>query len=116
MQRIRSFYRGLTPEAEQFFDPPASDAQFAAAMGTVGLGVSPLRMLFTGASMVAAINSMLGGVVLALLAARVGHLGDAAALLLGVLVAAVLFGLHLVYQQQRSAKAGLHLQGKAPSP
>jgi len=61
MQRIRGYYRGLVPEAEQFFDPPQADVQYQAAMATVGLRASPLRVLFTGASVVAAINSMVGG-------------------------------------------------------
>jgi hypothetical protein len=76
MQRIRGYYRGLVPEASQFFDPPETDAQFQAALGTVGLQSSPGQRLFTGASLVAAINSILGGAGLAVLAARVADLGD----------------------------------------
>ena len=102
MQRIRRYYRGLVPEAEEFFEISGANAPLAAAMGTIGLSAGPLRMLFTGASMVAAINSILGGAGLALLAVRLGHLGDAAALAIGVAVAVIWFGLHLVYQQQRS--------------
>jgi uncharacterized membrane protein YciS (DUF1049 family) len=107
MQRIRGYYRGLVPEAEQFFDPPEADVQYQAAMATVGLRASPLRMLFTGASVVAAINSIVGGAGLGLLAARLGHLRDAAALVVGVAVALVLFGVHVLYQQRRSAHIGL---------
>jgi hypothetical protein len=79
MQRIRRYYAGLVPEAEQFFNPTETEAQLAAAMATVGLRASPLRLLFTGASVVAAINSMLGGAGLALLAAQLGHVGMAGA-------------------------------------
>jgi hypothetical protein len=61
MQRIRGYYGGLVPEASQFFDPPEADAQFQAALGTVGLQNSPMQRLFTGASLVAAINSILAG-------------------------------------------------------
>jgi hypothetical protein len=104
MQRIRGYYRGLVPEASQFFDPPETDAQFQAAMGTVGLRSSPAQRLFTGASLVAAINSILGGAGLAVLAAQVADLGDGAALAVGAAVALVLFGLHLLYQQRRSAQ------------
>jgi hypothetical protein len=107
MQRIRGYYRGLVPEAEQFFDPPEGDVQYQAAMATVGLRAWPLRMLFTGASVVAAINSIVGGVGLGLLAARLGHLGDAVALVVGVAVALVLFGVHVLYQQRRSVHVGL---------
>lgn len=103
MQRIRSYYRGLVPEASQFFDPPDTDAQFQAAVGTMGLQSSPGQRLFTGASLVAAINSILGGAGLAVLAARVADLGDGAALAVGASVALVLFVWHLLYQQRRSA-------------
>jgi hypothetical protein len=58
------------PEASRFFDPPEADALYQAALGTVELRVAPLQMLFTGASVVAAINSILGGAGLGLLAAR----------------------------------------------
>jgi hypothetical protein len=106
MQRIRGYYRGLVPEASQFFDPPEADAQFQAALGTVGLQSSPGQRLFTGASLVAAINSILGGAGLAVLAARVADLGDGAALAVGAAVALVLFVLHLLYQQRHSAHVG----------
>ena len=107
MQRIRSYYRGLVPEASQFFDPPEADAQFQAALGTVGLQNSPMQRLFTGASLVAAINSILGGAGLAVLAARVTNLGEGAALAVGTAAALVLFVLHLLYQQRRGAHVGL---------
>ena len=53
--------------------------------------------------MIAAINSMVGGVGLALLAAKVASLTTGAALAVGSTAAVVLFGLHLLYQQQRAA-------------
>jgi hypothetical protein len=65
--------------------------------------------LFTGASLVAAINSILGGDGLAVLAARVAALEDGAALTVGAVLALVLFVLHLLYQQRpcrASALAG----------
>jgi hypothetical protein len=107
MQRIRGYYRGLVPEASQFFDPPEADAQFDAAMATVGLRTSPVQLLFTGASLVAAINSILGGAGLAVLAAQAADLGDAAAVAVGAAVALLLFALHVLYQQRRSGQLGL---------
>ena len=109
MQRIRRYYGGLVPEAEQFFDPAETDAQMAAAMATVGMRPPLLQLLFTGASVVAAINSMLGGVGLALLVARLWHGADAAALLIGVAVALLVFGLHLWHQQRRTLELRLRL-------
>ena len=102
MQRIRGYYRTLLPEADQFFGQASEDVQFSAAMATVGLRARPAGMLFTGASVIAAINSIVGGVGVALLAAKVGHLAANAALPVGIAAAVVLFGLHLLYQQQQA--------------
>jgi hypothetical protein len=102
MQPIRGYYRSLVPEADQLFGPAAEDARFSAAMATVGLRGRPAGLLFTGASVAAAINSVVGGVGVALLAAKVGSLATGAALAVGSAAAVVLFGLHLLYQQQRA--------------
>jgi hypothetical protein len=69
-------------------------------MATVGLRPAPVQMLFTGASVVAAINSVVGGTGVALLVGRFGHADDAVAAAVGVVVAAVAFVLHLLYQQR----------------
>ena len=70
---------GRGPRGGEFFDPPEADVLYQAAVETIGLRASPGQALFTGASVVAAINSILGGAGLALLAERLGHLGDGAA-------------------------------------
>jgi hypothetical protein len=62
----------------------------------------PAGMLFTGASVIAAINSMVGGVGVALLA-------------VGIAAAVVLSGLHLLYQQQRAAFLVLRPPAQASS-
>ena len=103
MRSIRGYYRGLVPEAGEFFDPPEANVLYQAAVETIGLRASPGQALFTGASVVAAINSILGGAGLALLAGRLGHLGDGAALTVGGAAAVLVFGLHLGYHQQRVA-------------
>jgi hypothetical protein len=101
MQRIRGYYRTLVPEADQFFGQAAEDERSSAAMATVGLRARPAGLLFTGASVIAAINSIVGGIGVGLLAAKVGTLAASAALPVGIAAAVVLFGLHLLYQQQR---------------
>jgi hypothetical protein len=68
MQGIRGCYRILVPEADQFFGQAAEDKRFSAAMATMGLRSRPAGMLFTGASVIAAVNSIVGGVGAALLA------------------------------------------------
>jgi hypothetical protein len=115
MQRIRSYYRTLMPEADQFFGPAAEEERFSAALATVGLSARPAGMLYTGASVIAAINSVIGGAGLALLVAKVGSLATGAALAVGIAAAVVLFGLHLLYQQQRAASLVLRLPTEAAS-
>jgi hypothetical protein len=115
MQRIRGFYCTLVPEAEQFFGPAEEDERFTAAVATVGLRAWPAGMLFTGASVIAAINSIVGGVGSALLTATVGNLGAGADMTVGVVVAVVLFGLHLLYQQRQAGYLVLPPQASSTS-
>jgi hypothetical protein len=72
-------------------------------MATSGNRASPVEMLFTAASMIAAVNSILGGAGLALLAGKLAPLGSATALTIGVVGAVILFGLHLLYGYRRAA-------------
>jgi hypothetical protein len=103
MQRIRGYYRTLVPEADQFFGQAAEEERSSAAMATVGLRSRPAGMLFTGASVIAAVNSIVGGVGVALLAAKVASVATGAALAVGITAAMVLFGLHLLYQQRAAS-------------
>jgi len=103
IQRIRGYYRTLVPEAQQFFDPPGTDDALAVAMATSGNRASPVEMLFTAASMIAAVNSILGGAGLALLAGTLTPLGSATVLAIGAVGAVILFGLHLLYGYRRAA-------------
>jgi hypothetical protein len=64
---------------------------------------------------VAAINSIVGGIGVALLAAKAASLATGAALAVGIATAAVLFGLHLLYQQQRAAPLVLQPPAEAAS-
>jgi hypothetical protein len=106
MQKIRRHYRTLLPEAEEFFDPPEQDAELAAELATVGLHPGPAAMLFTGASTIAAVNSILGGAGLALLFARSIGLDETVATVIGVLAAALLFAGHLTYEYRRNIVPG----------
>ena len=84
-------------------------------MATVGLRARPAGMLVTGAGVIAAINSVVGGVGLALLAAKVASVAIGVGLAVGIAAAVVLFGLHLLYQQQRGASLGLRPPAQASS-
>jgi len=103
IQRIRGYYRTLVPEAQQFFDPPGTNDALAVAMATSGNRASPVEMLFTAAAMIAAVNSILGGAGLALLAGTLTPFGSAAALAIGAVGTVLLFGLHLLYGYRRAA-------------
>jgi hypothetical protein len=101
MQRIRGYYRTLHPDAEQFFDPSDADREHAAELATVGMRPGLGSMLFTGATSIAAVNSMLGAVGLALLAGRVDGIQGGVVVTIGILAALALFGLHLLYERRR---------------
>src|SRR4030095_8150665 len=115
MQRIRGYYATLVPEADQFFGPAAEEVRFSAAMATVGLRARPAGLLFTGASVIAAINSIVGGIGLALLAAKVASLATGAALAVGIAAAVVLLGRPVLYQQQRATDRVLRPPAEASS-
>ena len=102
IQRIRHYYRDLRPDARDLFDPPESDRQFDAAVATFGLRPAPFQLLFSGASTVAAVNAILGGVGIALLCVQV-DLAVGAAVAVAIPVAAILFGSHVLYEQRRFA-------------
>jgi hypothetical protein len=103
MQRIRGYYRTLHPDAEQFFDPPDADREHAAELATVGMRPGLGSMMFTGATSIAAVNSMLGAVGLALLAGRADGIQRGVVVTIGILAALALFALHLLYERHRGA-------------
>ncbi len=113
IQKIRGYYRGLVPEAEEFFDPPGRDKETASEMATVGLGRGPAALLFTGASTIAAVNSILGGAGLALLLAHTIRLDEASVTAVGVLAAVLLVAAHIAYEHWRAAMPANCSQGSA---
>jgi hypothetical protein len=97
MSRIRSFYRGLTPEAADFFSRDL-DRRPAPAL-QLGTAVA---FLTTSSSMVAFINNIVAGAGIALLAR--GLLGEEHTLLavwLGVAGMLILTAAFLVFQKWR---------------
>jgi hypothetical protein len=77
----------------------------ATALASTGMGASRVEMLFTAASMVAAVNSILGGVGIALLVVWAVGIDAAGAVLVGVVATLVVFGLHLVWESRRGDAA-----------
>ena len=98
--RIRAYYRTLTPEAAQFFTPETGrwpeaepiDARFGPVFA----------FMSTAASMLALINSLVGGAGITMLAAELlGRDRKTLAILLGVAAVAVFMALFLVYERWR---------------
>jgi hypothetical protein len=100
IQQIRSYYRSLVPDGLTFFaDVTIGDPRVAV---TRAMGMSPswLNLLFTAGGMIAAINSILAGIGIALILLGAG-LVIAIGASCGVLTALVLYGLHLRWALSR---------------
>jgi hypothetical protein len=103
MAHIRGFYRELTPEAPYYF-PTWQSTDEEAAEALAMLGTKPRRstVLFTSAGMVAAINSLVGGVGVALLTNEVlDQTSDLAAILAGCVFTLACLGVASAYQLRR---------------
>jgi hypothetical protein len=109
IKRIRRYYLGLHPDAADFFGDAADGPGRRAPAVPGGLGGvagqvmyhSWVQLLFTAASMVAAINSILGGAGVALLVRRLDLVGEGPAAVVGVVAAVVLFAIHVWYERHR---------------
>jgi hypothetical protein len=102
MERIRRHYAELAPEAALFFGdtPDAGGSALAAAAARRGKRIG----LFTIGSMIAVVNSMVGGTGIALLVASLrGGFGQGFALpvTVGALAGLALVAAFLVYQDRR---------------
>jgi hypothetical protein len=99
--RIRGYYRTLAPEAAVYFD--ARHGRWPEGHTEPSLRLGPLVAFFTtSASMIAFINSIVGGVGATLLAGEL-FIGvrNGVALVLGVATAVVLMAAFVIYQRWR---------------
>jgi hypothetical protein len=96
--RIRAHYRTLSPEGAAFFPEMGGDVP-AAGLAVMGLRRRRLLALFTAASMVSAINSVVAGVGVALWVTRLAP--RPVAIGAGALVGAMFAAAFLVYQDRR---------------
>jgi hypothetical protein len=101
------FFASETPVGSQVGDgvDGSDEGEMAAALASIGLRASRVGILFTAASMVGAVNSILGGVGIALLVQRVAGIGSAGTVLIGVAAALVVFGWHLVWERRLGTAA-----------
>jgi hypothetical protein len=105
IQQIRNYYRSLVPEGLTFFaDIPIGNPKVAATHA-MGMSQSPWNVVFTAGGMIAAINSILAGIGIALILRDAG-LVIAIAASCGAITALVIYGLHLRWALRRYA-AGL---------
>jgi len=105
--RIRRFYAGLVPEAEKFFGDHGADGDFATALTFLGTTRSWINALFSMASTLAAINSLVAGVgVVILLVAILGAGSIGLAVAIAAVVVIVLMVLAVMYQLRRFAFMG----------
>lgn len=104
IQRIRGYYRGLSPRAAAYFpnEELRSDQALFAAMA-----IKPrqrFQFLYTAASMVGAINSIVAGVGAALLLDGAFDVARGASIAVGIVVALAAMALHGVDEVRRFAR------------
>jgi hypothetical protein len=103
--RIRRFYAGLVPEAVRFFGQPDTGGEAATAITFLGTSQSWTNALFSMASTLAAVNSMVAGVgVVIVLVAIFGTRSLVWAVVLGILVVIGLMVAAVAYQLRRFAQ------------
>ena len=102
MEAIRGYYATLDPAADAFFASAQSSG--SAALASTGMRSSVIEMLFTGASMIAAVTSILAGAGAALLLDTAG-VPLFAAVAAGTGVAFAAFGLHMLWMYRRGQPA-----------
>ena len=102
IQQIRSYYRSLVPGGLTFFaDIPIGNPKVAATHA-MGMSQSSWNVVFTAGGMIAAINSILAGIGIALILRDAG-LVIAIAACCGAITALVIYGLHLRWALSRYA-------------
>ena len=94
MDLIRQYYASIHPPGARYFGP-------AVAGQTHGVQYGRWSFLFTMASMVTAVNSVVGGAAAVLTAALAAHAASPAPVIIGIVAGLVLLALGLYYQQRR---------------
>jgi hypothetical protein len=97
IETIRRYYASISPRHAKLFE---SDA---VALGVIGVRYSGRSVLFTMASMILLVNSVLGGATITLICALAGGLAAAAAVSAGAVVGLASLGFGLMNQSRRLA-------------
>ena len=107
--RIRRFYAGLVPEATRFFGEHETEGDAATAFTLMGTSESWVNVLFSLASTIAAINSLVAGVgVVVLMVALFGPGVLAAAVAVAAVLVVALMVAAIAYQLRRFARRAAH--------
>jgi len=104
IEAIRRYYTTLDPAAAAFF-ASTDDSESTAALASTGMGAGLIEMLFTSASMIAAVTSILAGAGAALLLLNTVAVALFAAVTAGVGVTIVTFALHMLWMYHRGQPA-----------
>lgn len=96
IQRIRAYYASLDPSAAPFFPPDSLGSQ-----GSLGVRYRRGSVLFTTATMVAVVNSVVGGSGAAMMLSAFTRIGVLGSVLAGVGFGLVALGASLRYQIRR---------------
>jgi hypothetical protein len=102
MERITRYYATLYPAGASFFDVGPVEAR-----GMHGVRYGRLSFLFTMASMVVVVNSVVGGAAIALLCALAAHASAPVPVVFGLAGGVVLLVLSLLYEHRRLTPAVL---------
>lgn len=103
--RIRRFYAGLVPDAARFFGDHGVEGDTTTALNFLGITRSWANALFTMASTLAAINSLVAGVgVVILLVSLFGIQSIGPAVAIAAVIVIALMALAIAYQLRRFAQ------------
>jgi hypothetical protein len=100
IQQIRNYYRGLVPAGLTFFADITIGNPRVAATHAMGMSPSSLNVVFTAGGMIAAINSILAGIGIALIL-RHADLVITIAASCSAITALAIYGLHLRWALSR---------------
>lgn len=98
IQRIRTYYSQLTPDAPEYFPTPTEVA--GTELVALGRRKSWIGILFGVASTIAAVNSVLGAAAIAIGLNALGASVTISAIV-AIVIAALLFAAHVLHQLQR---------------
>lgn len=103
--RIRRFYAGLVPDAEKFFGDHGAGGDTSIALNFLGITRSWVNALFSMASTLAAINSLVAGVgVVILMVSIFGTQSLGIAVGIAAVIVVGLMALAIAYQLRRFAQ------------